>query len=131
MFQICIYRHFTNPQNIIAQFSNVTAIMQAHNFAFDFNDFNDITGRSQKVKIGKTLSSSKNIESGVPQGGILSPIIFIIYGADLEDWLRQYIQQKLKLKVIANYYHCNHVNFVVVDSPLLSTPIFHFSFIKV
>jgi hypothetical protein len=25
--------------------------------------------------------------SGVPQGGILSPIIFIIYGADMEEWI--------------------------------------------
>ena len=30
-----------------------------------------LTGRSQRVKIGRTLSSSKLLESGVPQGGIL------------------------------------------------------------
>ena len=47
-----------------------------------------LSGRSQKVKVGGKLSKSKEIETGVPQGGILSPIIFIIYGADLEDWLR-------------------------------------------
>ena len=47
-----------------------------------------LTGRSQQVKINNTLSTSKNLQSGVPQGGILSPILFVIYGADLEDWLK-------------------------------------------
>ena len=43
--------------------------------------------QSQQVKIGRTLSSKSALSSGVPQGGILSPIIFIIYGADMELWL--------------------------------------------
>ena len=38
-----------------------------------------LTGRAQKVKIGKTLSSKIMLESGVPQGGILSPVFFVIY----------------------------------------------------
>ena len=46
-----------------------------------------LTGRSQQVKINNTLSTSRALVSGVPQGGILSPIIFVIYGADLEEWL--------------------------------------------
>jgi hypothetical protein len=41
-----------------------------------------LTGRSQSVKIGRTISEPKNLNSGVPQGGILLPIIFTIYGAD-------------------------------------------------
>ena len=48
-----------------------------------------LTGRSQCVKIGKTMSSSKALESGVPQGGILSPIIFTVYGAELEEWTKK------------------------------------------
>ena len=47
-----------------------------------------LAGRSQQVKIGRTLSSKRMLESGVPQGGILSPIIFVIYGADIELWLK-------------------------------------------
>ena len=46
-----------------------------------------LTGRSQQVKIKNTLSSSRTLVSGAPQGGILSPILFVIYGADLEEWL--------------------------------------------
>ena len=47
-----------------------------------------LTGRSQQVKIGRTLSSKRMLESGVPQGGVLSPIIFVIYGVDMELWLK-------------------------------------------
>ena len=36
-----------------------------------------LTGRKQRVKIGKTLSELILLNSGVPQGGILSPIIKI------------------------------------------------------
>ena len=46
-----------------------------------------LNGRAQQVKIGRTLSSKSLLCSGVPQGGILSPIIFVIYGADMEQWL--------------------------------------------
>jgi hypothetical protein len=44
--------------------------------------------RSQRVKIRRTISNSKFLESGVPQEGILSPNIFVIYGADMELWLK-------------------------------------------
>ena len=47
-----------------------------------------LTGRNQKVKIGNTTSDPVSLESGVPQGGILSPIIFTIYCADLEEWVK-------------------------------------------
>ena len=46
-----------------------------------------LTNRSQKVKIGSCVSRSVKLNSGVPQGGILSPLLYIIYVADLEDWL--------------------------------------------
>ena len=47
-----------------------------------------LTGRSQRVRIGKAISTPIILTSGVPQGGILSPIVFTIYGADLEDWVK-------------------------------------------
>ena len=46
-----------------------------------------LKNRSQKVKIGSCISKSVNLESGVPQGRILSPLIFVLYLSDLEDWL--------------------------------------------
>ena len=35
-----------------------------------------LTGRTQQVKIGRKISTERLLVSGVPQGGILSPIIF-------------------------------------------------------
>ena len=46
-----------------------------------------LTGRSQRVKVGEALSERLETDVGVPQGGILSPLIFVIYGSDLEDWI--------------------------------------------
>ena len=33
-----------------------------------------LTGRSQKVKVGKSILSQRNLVSGVPQGGVLQPL---------------------------------------------------------
>ena len=69
---------------IIGQFAIIWIICQV-----SINWFKSyLTGRTQQVKINRTLSSHQNLKSGVPQGGILSPILFVIYGAGLEKWLK-------------------------------------------
>ena len=47
-----------------------------------------LSGRTQRVRIGDSLSTLLELVSGVPQGGILSPIIFTLYTADMELWLK-------------------------------------------
>ena len=47
-----------------------------------------LSERSQRVKIGRSTSPALRLVSGVPQGGILSPIIFTLYTADMELWLK-------------------------------------------
>ena len=46
-----------------------------------------LTNSSQKIKIGDALSGLKTLNSGIPQGGILSTLIYIIFVADFGDWL--------------------------------------------
>ena len=63
-----------------------------HLYGFDprsvawFRSF--LSQRTQRVKIEDCLSEIANLISGVPQGGILSPPLYIIYVADLQLWLK-------------------------------------------
>ena len=47
-----------------------------------------VTDRKQAVRIINCISKFTTLTSGVPQGGILSPIFFIAYVADLENWVK-------------------------------------------
>jgi ribonuclease P/MRP protein subunit RPP40 len=47
-----------------------------------------LSGRSQRVKIGSAASSRMETGIGSPQGSLLSPLIFIIFVSDLQDWLQ-------------------------------------------
>jgi len=57
----------------------------AHNSVSWFRSF--LTNRKQIVEVGKGGSKPIYVSTGCPQGSLLSPLIFLIYIADMELWV--------------------------------------------
>ena len=71
---------------------------------------NYLTGRTQRVILNGTSSESFTVQSGVPQGSVLGPLLFLIYINDLENGI------KSKVKFFAD----DTMVYSVVHNPLLT-----------
>ena len=67
-----------------------------------------LTNRQQRVVIGSSASKYTSVISGVPQGSVLGPILFIIYINDLPDFIGSSHVAKLFADDVKSYCHPNH-----------------------
>ena len=47
-----------------------------------------LTGRTQRVKVDSAASQWRTVTSGIPQGSVLGPILFVIYISEMPDALK-------------------------------------------
>ncbi|EYC13274.1 hypothetical protein Y032_0044g1073 [Ancylostoma ceylanicum] len=67
-----------------------------------------LSKRHMYVKVGYDYSDRFSCHSGVPQGGVLSPLLFIVYCYDLPDGLKTHPNVKIQIyaddiKIYGNY----------------------------
>ena len=72
-----------------------------------------LTKRSQYVQYNDTSSSIREIETGVPQGSILGPLLFIIYMNDIHTVSDKfsfilYADDTTLISPLCSFSHCSH-----------------------
>jgi len=69
---------------------------------------NFLSGRSQAVKVGRYVSSFSDVLSGVPQGSVLGPLLFLLFINDITDIFGENLTVKLYADDVKIYSVIDH-----------------------
>jgi hypothetical protein len=89
----CVYLDFAKAfdkvphQRLLLKLQSVGITSKLYGWLSDF-----LVGRFQSVVIKKASSGRKEVTSGIPQGSVLGPVLFIIFINDLPDELSSYVK---------------------------------------
>ena len=79
-----------------------------------------LNNRVQHVKINNTLSPPATVSSGVPQGSVLGPLLFLCFSADLPSVIKYsnisiYADDTKLFREISSYYDCLLLQYDLVN----------------
>jgi hypothetical protein len=69
-----------------------------------------LTGRKQRVKIGSCFSKLQPVISGVPQGSVLGPVLFLMYIHSITDSLPDKVRSKIFADDVKSYVKIDKTN---------------------
>lgn len=107
----CIYMDYQKAFDTVPH-KRLINKLKAYNFTEQITSWisSFLTGRSQKVTVNGEDSVWGKVTSGIPQGSVLGPILFVIFVNDLPDIVNSYMylfaDDTKIFQIIENNSHC-------------------------